>query len=148
MLNVEDFSTPSISVVAAALLDPGRGILMQQRPPGKAHSGLWEFPGGKVEPGESPSAALAREIEEELGITIAVETLRLAGTAQDIGTGSEGSCLTITLFACTSWDGEPEAREGGALAWVAPERVARLAMPPLDYPLNQALMRWLEKKRG
>jgi 8-oxo-dGTP diphosphatase len=124
--------TSPLVVVAAALTQPDGRVLMQQRPVGKAHAGLWEFPGGKVEPGEAPAAALARELAEELGIVVdAADAVPLAFAA-DVR-------IVLLLYRVTRWTGEPRAIEGDALVWDVPERLAQLAMPPLDVPLVAAL---------
>lgn len=123
----------TVLVVAAALLDEAGRVCLQQRPRGKQHGGLWEFPGGKVEPTEAPEAALARELAEELAIRIDPAELVACGTA---GAGT----LTIRLYLCRRWTGRVTALEAEALAWVAPDEVAGLAMPPLDYPLAEQLV--------
>jgi len=107
---------------------------MQRRPVGKAHAGLWEFPGGKMEAGESPQAALARELHEELGIVVADADLVPSGFAVDRTT-------VLLLFACRHWSGEPTALDADALRWDVPARLAHLPMPPLDIPLVQQLAR-------
>lgn len=101
---------------------------MQQRPAGKAHGGLWEFPGGKVEPGESPQDALVRELAEELGIAVAQEALSPLGFATDAG-------VVLLLYRCVAWAGIPHALEAAALCWDTADALARLPMPPLDVPL-------------
>ncbi|MDE2619314.1 MAG: (deoxy)nucleoside triphosphate pyrophosphohydrolase [Sphingomonadales bacterium] len=121
-------------VVAAALLDGHGRVCLQQRPRGKHHGGLWEFPGGKVEPGEDPAMALCREIAEELGVGLAPADLVPCGFAASPG-------LVILLFAARQWTGEVVCLEGEALRWLPPERVPTLAMPPLDYPLADQLIR-------
>ena len=128
-------------VVAVALLAGGR-VLMQQRPVGKQHGGLWEFPGGKVEKGEGPRAAAVRELAEELGVAIAPGDLAEVGfAAHEPGEG--GRPLVILLYACQRWQGEPQALEAAAFGWFAPGAVGDLAMPPLDYPLARALEAWV-----
>jgi len=124
---MQEYPTP-VLVVAVALVAADGRVCLQQRPPGKTHAGLWEFPGGKVEPGESPEAALVREIAEELGIALDPAALAPCGFAAN-------ERLVILLYACERWTGVPEALEGGALAWYAPGEIGWLAMPPLDYPL-------------
>lgn len=115
-------------VVGAALLD-GRGqVLVQQRPAGKQHGGLWEFPGGKVEPGETPEAALVRELAEELGITVAADALVPAGFATAPG-------IVLLLYACRAWAGDALASDGARIDWVPPAALDALAMPPADRPL-------------
>ena len=119
-------------VVAAALERPDGCVLMQRRPAGKAHAGLWEFPGGKVDAGEAADAALARELAEELGIAVATADLIPTTFAADAG-------LVLLLFRCRRWMGKPHALEASALCWEVPARLARLPMPPLDVPLVAAL---------
>ena len=119
-------------VVAAALIDADGRVLLQQRPPGKAMAGLWEFPGGKVEPGETPEAALIRELEEELGIRTHASCLALATFASE-ALGDRH--LLLLLYACRKWQGLPEARHATALKWVRPNQMYALEMPPADLPL-------------
>lgn len=123
-----------VPVVAVALLDGAGRVLMQQRRRGAEHGGLWEFPGGKVEAGEGLENALCREIAEELGITLHPDSLQPFSFA-----GSAGQPYVILLYTCREWLGEPVCLEGEAIAWVALERLAELAMPPLDVPLARAL---------
>ncbi|WP_022685913.1 (deoxy)nucleoside triphosphate pyrophosphohydrolase [Sphingomonas phyllosphaerae] len=123
-------------VVAAALIDGHGRCLMQQRPHGKRHGGLWEFPGGKVEPGEHPADALVRELAEELAIEVAVAALEPVGFATDMP-------VTMLLYRCTAWHGAPLALAAEALRWDVPEALAALPMPPVDVPLLAALARSL-----
>lgn len=119
-------------VVAAALVDADGRVLLQQRPPGKAMAGLWEFPGGKVESGETPEAALIRELEEELGIRTHASCLAPATFA------SEPLCerhLLLLLYVCRKWEGLPETRHATELKWVKPSQMFALEMPPADLPL-------------
>jgi 8-oxo-dGTP diphosphatase len=123
-------------VVAAALIDADGRVLMQRRPAGKAHAGLWEFPGGKVEPGESAELALARELEEELGIIVAAADLApLAFASVPAGARS----LLLLLYVCDRWHSEPQALEADALTWRHPADLRDLPMPPADVPLVAAL---------
>lgn len=123
---------PTLLVVAAALIN-GRGrVLVQRRPEGKAMAGLWEFPGGKVEPGEAPEAALRRELHEELGITVAAEALRPA-TFASAGLGDRA--MLLMLYLCWRWEGEAQALDAAELKWAAPDELAGLPMPPADVPL-------------
>ncbi len=126
---------PTAMLVVAVAFERADGrILMQQRPPGKAHAGLWEFPGGKVEPGETPRAALVREVNEELAVALDPAALKPACFADD--TAGEGrSAIVILLYTARGWSGEPRAMEGGACAWFTRAEIAALAMPPLDYAL-------------
>jgi 8-oxo-dGTP diphosphatase len=123
-------------VVAAALTDADGCVMMQRRPVGKAHAGLWEFPGGKIEPGESPEAALVRELAEELGI--AVEADDLAPLAFATAPAGE-RCLLLLLYVCKRWRGDVRALEAEALVWRRPADLRELAMPPADLPLVAAL---------
>lgn len=123
-------------VVACALVDADRRVLIAQRPEGKAMAGLWEFPGGKVEPGETPEAALIRELEEELGISTKTACLAPLSFASH----SYGNFhLLMPLYACRKWQGVPEPREHAALKWVRPQAMRDFAMPPADEPLIAAL---------
>jgi 8-oxo-dGTP diphosphatase len=119
-------------VVAAALVDGDRRVLLQQRAPGRAMAGLWEFPGGKVEPGESPEAALARELDEELGIAVEAAALSPAAFAS---TDNQGRHMLLLLYLCRQWQGEPRPLDAAALKWVRPADMAGLPMPPADEPL-------------
>jgi len=124
-------------VVAAALIDGEGRVLLQQRPPGKPMAGLWEFPGGKIEPGESPEAALARELHEELGITLSVEDLRpIAFASEPLG----GRHLLLLLYTIRRWEGAPQAHHATELRWVPPAAMRDLPMPPADVPLVEALV--------
>jgi 8-oxo-dGTP diphosphatase len=125
-------SVETLWVVAAALVDADGRVLVQQRPPGKPMAGLWEFPGGKVEPGETPEAALARELTEELGIGVETACLAPATFASEpLG----GRHLILLLYALRKWQGIPEPRHASALKWVRPLELHGLAMPPADKPL-------------
>lgn len=127
-------------VVAAALVDEAGRVLVQQRPPGKPMAGLWEFPGGKVEPDEVPEAALARELTEELGIHVAIDAMAPIAFASE-GLGQRH--LLLLLYVARQWEGVPEARHASALQWVSPAEMRALAMPPADVPLVDALERLL-----
>ncbi|UZK70732.1 (deoxy)nucleoside triphosphate pyrophosphohydrolase [Sphingomonas sp. S1-29] len=119
-------------VVAAALIDLEGRVLVQQRPPGGSMAGLWEFPGGKVEPGETPEAALIRELHEELGIDVEQACLAPAVFASEpLGDRH----LLLLLYACRKWRGVPEARHASTLRWVRPLELHRMEMPPADKPL-------------
>ena len=104
-------------VAAVALIDPDGRVLIAQRPEGKAMAGLWEFPGGKVEPGETPEAALIRELDEELGIGTWASCLAPLTFASH---GYPDFHLLMPLYACRRWDGVPQAREHAALKWARP----------------------------
>ena len=121
-----------LMVVAAALVDGDGRVLVQQRPPGKPMAGLWEFPGGKVDPGELPEAALCRELEEELGIGVERACLAPACFASET-LGDRH--LLLLLYALRKWSGVPQAYHATALKWVRPLELHRLEMPPADKPL-------------
>ena len=123
-------------VVACALVDPDRRVLIAQRPEGKAMAGLWEFPGGKVEPGETPEAALIRELAEELGVATQSACLAPLSFASH---SYENFHLLMPLYVCRKWQGVPEPREHVALKWVRPQALRDYAMPPADEPLIAAL---------
>jgi 8-oxo-dGTP diphosphatase len=127
---------PTMMVVAAALHAPDRRILLQQRPPGGPMPGLWEFPGGKVEPGEVPEEALVRELAEELGIEVAPANLRPACFAS-APLGEKH--LVLLLYQCRAWTGEPRPLHASALLWALPAEMRALAMPPADLPLIDLL---------
>jgi len=122
--------TPLLPVVAVALVGEDGRVLLQQRPAAKAHGGLWEFPGGKVEPGESPEAAAVRELAEELAITPA-DLTPLTFAADD--------AMVILLYTCRQWRGVPVALDAEAIDWFPPGAFASLPMPPLDQPLARAV---------
>ncbi|RYD97881.1 MAG: (deoxy)nucleoside triphosphate pyrophosphohydrolase [Sphingomonadales bacterium] len=123
-------------VVAAALIDQEGRVLVQQRPPGKPMAGLWEFPGGKVEPGELPEAALVRELEEELGIVFdGVALTPLTFASESLGERH----LMLLLYTLRTWEGVPEARHAIALRWAKPAELRTLAMPPADLPFIAVL---------
>lgn len=123
-------------VVACALIDADRRVLIAQRPEGKSMAGLWEFPGGKVEPGETPEAALIRELDEELGIRTQNACLAPVSFASH---SYENVHLLMPLYACRKWQGEPQPREHIALKWVRPQALRDYPMPPADEPLIAAL---------
>ncbi len=125
-------------MVAAALADGERRVLLQQRSPGRAMAGLWEFPGGKVEEGESPEAALVRELEEELGIAVEMDDLSPAAFAS---ADNAGRHMLLLLYLCRQWRGEPQPLDAAALQWVTPADMAGLPMPPADEPLIPLLDR-------
>jgi 8-oxo-dGTP diphosphatase len=119
-------------VAAVALVDPDGRVLIAQRPVGKSMAGLWEFPGGKVDAGETPEQALVRELHEELGIETAASCLAPIAFASH---GYEKFHLLMPVFACRKWAGTPQPREGQALKWVRPAQLASYPMPPADLPL-------------
>ncbi len=124
---------PNIVLVAAcALVDVDGRVLIAKRPAGKALAGLWEFPGGKVEAGETPEACLIRELDEELGIKVAHACLApFVFASHDLGAAH----LLMPLYLCRRWEGFVTAREHDALAWVKPEKMGDYPMPPADAPL-------------
>lgn len=129
-----------ILVSAVALIDPDGRVLLAQRPQGKSMAGLWEFPGGKVEPGETPEAALIRELHEELGIetwSSCLAPLTFASHAY------EDFHLLMPLFACRKWGGTVRSREGQALKWVRKTDLKEYPMPAADVPLIPILRDWL-----
>ncbi len=126
----------TLLVSAVALIDPDGRILLTQRPEGKSLAGLWEFPGGKVEPGETPEIALIRELQEELGI----DTWQSCLSPLTFASHSYADFhLLMPLFACRKWQGTPHPREGQALKWVRVQDLKSYPMPPADVPLIAAL---------
>ena len=121
-----------LTVAACALVDADGRVLLAQRPEGKPMAGLWEFPGGKVESGETPEQTLIRELEEELGIV--VKEACLAPLTFASHTYPEFHLL-MPLYVCRRWDGIVTAREGQTLSWVRPNRLRDYPMPPADVPL-------------
>jgi len=130
----------TLLVSAVALIDPDGRVLLAQRPEGKSMAGLWEFPGGKVEPGETPEIALIRELQEELGIDTwqsCLSPLTFASHSYD------DFHLLMPLFACRKWKGIPQSREGQQLKWVRAADLRSYPMPPADIPLIAVLRDWL-----
>ncbi|WP_270725363.1 (deoxy)nucleoside triphosphate pyrophosphohydrolase [Shimia sp. Alg240-R146] len=130
----------TVLVSAVCLIDVDGRILLAQRPEGKSMAGLWEFPGGKVEPGETPEVALIRELEEELGINTwqsCLAPLTFASHTYD------DFHLLMPLFACRKWEGTPRAREGQVLKWARPEKLRDFDMPPADLPLIPMIRDWV-----
>ena len=121
-----------MTVVAAALVDSEGRVLLQQRLPGRAMAGLWEVPGGKVEPDERPEAALIRELEEELGIDTDEACLAPAAFAS---ADNAGRHMLLLLYICRKWRGTPRPLDAAALTWVRPAQMFALDMPPADKPL-------------
>ena len=124
-------------VVAAALVDPDNRVLIAQRPEGKALAGLWEFPGGKLAPGERPEAALIRELDEELGITVKEACLAPLSFASYAYPEFH---LLMPLWVCRRWEGLVSSRENQALKWVRPGKLRDYPMPPADEPLIPPLI--------
>lgn len=130
----------TVLVAAVALIDPDGRVLLAQRPEGKSMAGLWEFPGGKVEPGETPEAALIRELDEELGIQTwnsCLAPLTFASHSYD------DFHLLMPVFACRKWQGIVQPREGQSLAWSHARDLRNYPMPAADVPLIPALQMWL-----
>ena len=130
----------TILVSAVALIDPDGRVLLAQRPEGKSMAGLWEFPGGKVEAGETPEAALIRELQEELGINTwqsCLAPLTFASHAY------EDFHLLMPLFACRKWRGIPQPQEGQTLKWIRKKDLRSYPMPAADIPLIPILFDWL-----
>jgi 8-oxo-dGTP diphosphatase len=123
---------PLLLVAAVVLVDADGRVLLAQRPEGKSMAGLWEFPGGKVDPGETPEAALIRELAEELGIDVAASCLAPFTFASHAYPDFH---LLMPLYVCRKWSGIPLAREGQCFAWVRPARLGEYPMPPADKPL-------------
>ena len=123
---------PILTVVAAALVDPDGRVLVAERPPGKHLAGQWEFPGGKIEPGETPETALVRELTEELGVDTSASCLAPAGFASHAYPDFH---LVLLLFACRKWSGTVRGRDGQRLLWLRVNDLFALDMPPADRPL-------------
>lgn len=130
----------TVLVSAVALIDADGRVLLAQRPEGKSLAGLWEFPGGKVETGETPEVALIRELREELGIDTWQSCLAPLTFASHT---YETFHLLMPLFACRRWQGTPHGAEGQNLAWVRPNALRDYPMPPADLPLIPILRDWL-----
>jgi 8-oxo-dGTP diphosphatase len=129
-----------VLVSAVALIDPDGRVLLAQRPEGKSMTGLWEFPGGKVETRETPEAALIRELEEELGIETWASCLAPLTFASH---SYDDFHLLMPLFACRKWGGTPQSRENQTLKWVKPSEMRDYPMPAADVPLIPILRDWL-----
>ncbi|MGR3343605.1 MAG: 8-oxo-dGTP diphosphatase MutT [Paracoccaceae bacterium] len=129
-----------VLVAAVALIDADGRILLSQRPDGKHMAGLWEFPGGKVKPGETPENALIRELDEELGIDTWASCLAPLAFASHT---YDDFHLLMPVFACRKWIGVARAREGQALAWVRANKLREYSMPPADLPLIPIIREWL-----
>ncbi|PWC29763.1 bifunctional GNAT family N-acetyltransferase/(deoxy)nucleoside triphosphate pyrophosphohydrolase [Teichococcus aestuarii] len=131
---------PMLLVAACALVDPDGRVLLARRPEGKPMAGLWEFPGGKLDPGETPEQALIRELKEELDIDVSAACLApFTFASHDAGRFH----LLMPLYLCRRWEGTVTAREGQALAWVKPQKLSDYAMPPADRPLVALLRDFL-----
>ncbi|PZX42129.1 8-oxo-dGTP diphosphatase [Roseinatronobacter thiooxidans] len=130
----------TVLVAAVALVDADGRVLLAQRPEGKAMAGLWEFPGGKIEAGETPELALIRELQEELGIDTWASCLAPLTFASH---SYDDFHLLMPLFICRKWDGQVSSREGQALKWVRPVDLRNYPMPAADIPLIPILRDWL-----
>ena len=134
--------TKMLLVSAVALIDIDGRVLLAQRPKGKPMAGLWEFPGGKIEPNETPEAALIRELDEELGINTGVSCLApltFASHAYGATKNSPPFHLLMMFFVCRRWQGTPQPVEGGTLKWVWPKKLRDYPMPAADIPLIATL---------
>ena len=129
-----------VLVAACALVDTDGRVLVAQRPAGKAMAGLWEFPGGKIEPGEPPEQSLVRELREELGIVVNVDCLAPLTFASHAYPDFH---LLMPLYVCRRWEGTVRALEGQKITWVRPNRLREYPMPPADEPLISHLMQLL-----
>jgi 8-oxo-dGTP diphosphatase len=125
-------SVKLVLVAACALIDADGRVLIAERPAGRSMAGLWEFPGGKVEAGETPEASLIRELKEELGIVVKDACLAPLTFASHAYPDFH---LLMPLYVCRRWDGTVQAQEGQRLAWVRPNKLRDYPMPPADLPL-------------
>ncbi len=123
---------PVVLVAAVALVDTESRVLIAQRPAGKSMAGLWEFPGGKVEPGETPEATLVRELKEELGIGVCLSCIAPFNFASH---SYETFHLLMPLYLCRTWEGTVAPRENQKVEWVRALHLSRYPMPPADLPL-------------
>jgi 8-oxo-dGTP diphosphatase len=135
---------PLVLVAAVALIRRDGRLLLAQRPKGKAMAGLWEFPGGKVEAGESPQGALARELMEELGIAVSEADMEAFSFASH---AYEKFHLLMPVFIARRWEGEVEAREGQQLAWVSAAEIRSYPAPEADLPLFERFIDWSKASR-
>jgi 8-oxo-dGTP diphosphatase len=136
----ETGTKPLLLVAACALIDVDGRVLLARRPEGKKMAGLWEFPGGKLNPGETPELALIRELKEELGIDVSAACLAPFAFASH---AYDRFHLLMPLFLCRRWKGFPQPRENQTLAWVWPDKLAEYEMPPADKPLIPLLREFL-----
>jgi 8-oxo-dGTP diphosphatase len=131
---------PIVPIVSAALIDGQGHVLLQQRPKGKAMAGLWEFPGGKIQSGETPEAALCRELDEELGIAVRTSDLEAFGFASH---RYDTFHILLLLWVCRRWQGTPTPRETQTIAWPPPAAMSDYPMPAADAPLVTLLQQRL-----
>jgi len=136
----KNHARPTLLVAAVALIDADGRVLLAQRPEDKPMAGLWEFPGGKVDDGETPEACLIRELKEELGIDVTASCL---GPFTFASHAYEDFHLLMPLYLCRVWEGIAKPLEGQSLKWVRPEALADYPMPPADEPLVAMLRDWL-----
>ena len=134
-----------VLVVACALVDPDGRVLIAQRPQGKTLAGLWEFPGGKVEPGEQPEVALIRELKEELGIDVTQACLAPVTFASH---AYDDFHLLMPVYVCRRWNGEVDKRENSEIRWVRPNKLREFPMPPADSPMIAQLIDLLCQDTG
>jgi 8-oxo-dGTP diphosphatase len=127
---------PVVNVVACALLDADQRILIAKRPVGKPMAGLWEFPGGKIEPGETPEQAVVRELREELGVEPCERCLHPFAF---VSHSYDSFHIVMPLFICRTWDGFPHPKEGQEIAWVSKNKLKSYPMPAADLPLAAEL---------
>ena len=142
MAPIKHAGTNMVLVSAVALIDRDGRLLLAKRPEGKPMAGLWEFPGGKIEPGETPETALIRELDEELGIntnTSCLAPLSFASHSYSASDNRTAFHLLMMLYVCRRWQGRPQPIEGGALKWVRPQKLRDYPMPDADIPLIAAL---------
>lgn len=133
----------TVLVAAVALVDADGRVLLNQRPEGKHLAGMWEYPGGKVEPGESPEQALQREIREELNIELCAQCFAPLGF---VSHAYETFHLLMLLYVAHRWEGIPQSAEGQALTWKRPAEMRSMPMPPADVPLIHVLEEYLENR--
>lgn len=139
--NADNAALSPLLVVAAALIDGQRRLLLQHRAQVAHHGGLWEFPGGKIEPGETPEQALVRELDEELAIRIEPDHLIPFGF--NTALGSSGQPLILLLYTCRTWNGDPRPLPGWGAEWFAHDGICAQPMPPADIPLARQLAAYL-----
>ncbi|PZP86933.1 MAG: 8-oxo-dGTP diphosphatase MutT [Azospirillum brasilense] len=133
----------TVLVSAVALIDADGRVLLNQRPEGKHLAGMWEYPGGKVEPGESPERALIREIREELGVELCE---RCFAPLSFVSHAYEDFQLLMLLYVAHRWEGIPQSREGQALTWKRPAEMRAMPMPPADVPLIHVLEEYVASR--
>lgn len=135
-LESQKFKGPVLWVAACGLIDADGRVLVTQRPPGKDHAGLWEFPGGKIEPGERPEQTIVRELYEELSVEPCIDCLE---PLTFVSHAYEAFQLVMPTYVCRQWDGIVRPREGQAIKWAFADQIVRLPLVPADAPLAQQL---------